>query len=164
MKQLTLNTLALACMAIAIASCKKEKENIIPTTRERVAGHWELDYQAVDTDNDGKIDENEKSYTDENSYTQSYTLLGDGTGSSYVAYKNGSQQMDYEIILKWALKNGDTELEMTMSNDMWPETYSNISKIETLTDTELLLQQEQTFVFTPGESRTIRSWMALKRK
>lgn len=72
--------------------------------------------------------------------------------------------MDYEIILKWALKNGDTELEMTMSNDMWPETYSNNSKIETLTDTELLLQQEQTFVFTPGESRTIRSWMALKRK
>lgn len=43
MKQLTLNTLALACMALSIASCKKEKENIIPTTRERVAGHWELD-------------------------------------------------------------------------------------------------------------------------
>ena len=63
----------------------KEKENIIPPVKERVAGEWKMAYYADDDNNNQKLDENEK-YDADDDETNTIIFMGDGSGMTRSVY------------------------------------------------------------------------------
>ena len=153
MKKFLLSTLAI--VTLFAASCKKEKENIIPPVKERVAGEWKMAYYADDDNNNQKLDENEK-YDADDDETNTIIFMGDGSGMTRSVYTdfNGQQYVD-ESPFKWSM-NGEKEIVITISEENYTET--TVAQIETLTTNEMVLMTVDDYM---GE--TYRSWIGLSR-
>ena len=100
---------------LAFTSCKKEKQNVVPTTAEYLTGKWMISWFAYDENMNKKLDEQEKeeAYFDEQSFL---FFNADGTGhvSSYYYPDNGVEQQD----LAWSLSADEKTLIITIDYEM----------------------------------------------
>ncbi len=137
-KTLLKGLLAVIVSGTLLTSCKKEKENILPTAKDHLVGKWKFAYAAYDENGNKMLEENEKETDIDGGI---FFFSPDGSGYiSYdeIYYPQGHEEKEY---FKWSLQKNDTELKLVLGEDDYEET--TIAKIKTLNGSDLLLEIDE---------------------
>lgn len=104
---------------LAFTSCKKEKQNVIPTASEYLTGKWEMSWMAYDENTNKKIDELEK----ESFPGNQISLFFNADGTGYFAYTSIYPGENEQENFTWSLSSDDKELTIkTQDNGIGIET------------------------------------------
>lgn len=134
-KTLLKGLLAVIVSGTLLTSCKKEKEDILPTAKDNIVGKWEFVYIAYDENGNKVLDEREKD-TDVDGTI--FFFNPDGTGYvtyDYTYYPDGYDDKEY---FTWSFANNDKELVMVIKDDYHTETMN--AKLKTLNGAEMVLE------------------------
>lgn len=156
-KTLLNGMLAVIIAGTTLTSCKKEKENVLPTAKDHLVGKWEITHFAYDKNYNSTIDRNEKEEV-EDGFT--YLFKPDGTGvMTYSGMYTGYPEYEEEENFTWSFQNGEKELRLIA----WSDHYGNDTTYATITgldDKQMILQDEDDY--GPG-IRTMKQWIFFEK-
>lgn len=140
---------------IGFTSCKKEKQNVLPTTKEYLTGKWEMSWMAYDENMNKKLEEQEKesaAYGEE-----SYLFLkADGTGYILSHYYY-PEQMTEQQNLTWSLSSDEKELTIKIDTEFMLESID--FEIKELNLDNCVLEFSEDY----GFGTDITMWMGLTK-
>lgn len=145
---------ALIVSGILFSSCKKEKEDLIPTPQQYLSGEWRLTHFVTDYNNNNVLDEEEKEPTDQDERMIIF-FHPDGTGytSSYYLYNSTIEKENFI----WTLMNNNTELRLVHYDSNYGNDTSTV-KINQLNMTDCILENLDSY-----EYQTEKEWIILKK-
>lgn len=145
---------ALIVSGILFSSCKKEKEDIIPTVQQSLSGEWRITHFVTDYNRNQKLDEEEKEATDPEERMIIF-FHPDGTGytSSYYLYNSTIEKENFT----WTLMNNNTELRLVHYDSNYGNDTSTV-KINQLNMTDCILENLDSY-----EYQTEKEWIILKK-
>lgn len=140
---------------LLFVSCKKEKQNVVPSKAEYLSGKWRVTHFAYDDNGNKKIDEWEKEsagYDDE----LSIIFNADGTGHTrwYYYYDSTEETEDFT----WQLENGDKNIRMIFYYEFGNDTTD--LKIYELNTDICILESNETYGYIPGYTE----WVIMQKQ
>lgn len=139
-KTLLKGLLAIIVSGTLLTSCKKEKEDILPSAKDNLVGKWEFAYIAYDENGNKVLDEKEKDTDVDGTLFYFYP---DGTGYvtyDYTYYPGGYDDKEY---FTWSFANNDKELVMVINADDYIETMN--AKLITLNGNDMVLEINENY-------------------
>ena len=151
-KTLLKGLLAVIVSGTLLTSCKKEKENILPTPKDHLVGKWQMTYSAFD-DNENKIlDEKEK----EEAEDITFIFYPNGTGISH--YHDDYYPMeDDEQSFTWSFQDSEKQIALVMTDEYGAETI--LAKINNLDRENLTLEINEEY----GPGYDFTQWIIMKK-
>lgn len=146
--------LALIVSGILFSSCKKEKEDLIPTPQQYLSGEWRLTHFVTDYNNNNVLDEEEKEPTDQDERMIIF-FHPDGTGytSSYYLYNSTIEKEEFT----WTLMNNETRIRIIHYYADYGNDTTNV-KIDKLNMTDCVLENLDSYA-----DQEKNEWIILKK-
>lgn len=151
-KTLLNGLLAVILSGTLLTSCKKEKQNILPTPKDHLVGKWQMTFSAFD-DNDNKVlDEKEK----EEAEDISFLFKPDGTGISH--YHDSYYPNDHdEQAFTWSFMDGEKQIALVITDEYGTET--TVAKINNLDKENMTLEIVEDY----GHGEEFIQWIIMKK-
>lgn len=152
-KTLLNGLLAVILSGTLLTSCKKEKQNILPTPKDLLVGKWQMSYTAFDDNGNKVMDEKEKEKAED------ITLLfkPDGTGVSHYHDSDFPGEHD-EQAFTWSFQDSETKIVLVIHDEDFG-TETTIAKVTNLDRENLTLETNEDY--GPGTDYT--QWIVLKK-
>ena len=171
MIQRLLNPLAIFVFATFLISCRDKGKQTTTVEPEKpsntfmLLGTWNLLFTAYDDNENGQLDEEEKSFPETDDEKVSILFKSDGTGETIFTFEDTPGVIDEEKeAFKWAFQNNETELLLITEyvDSFGTDLDTTVMTILTLSEVSLALQEYYTY-FNGVDSTTDLSWLVMEK-